>query len=351
MMSDSLQRLGWSPHFETERALAGAPVECVARVMDQHKHLVEAEGLDGRREVPLLGSTPPLAVGDWLVLEEDGKVARVLERTSLFRRKAAGHRVAHQVIAANVDIAFVVCGLDRDFNLNRIERYLSLIHESGAEPVVILTKADECGALENRIREVQELDPLLGVVAIDGRSSESIGTLSSWCEPGKTVVLLGSSGAGKSTLTNTLLGEEWQDTGEVRETDGRGRHTTTRRSLLCLPSGALILDTPGMRELQLTDCETGVATTFHDIEELAAQCKFNDCTHTGEPGCAVLAAVKSGELDPRRLASYHKLQREQARNAASVPQRHAQSRKQGKLYRNVQKAARFRKTGRGDDDN
>jgi len=346
---DSLHHLGWSPHFETERALAGADPECVARVMDQHKHLMEAEGMQGRREIPLLGSTPPLAVGDWVVLEADGKVQSVLERTSLFRRKAAGHRVAHQVIAANVDVAFVVCGLDRDFNLNRIERYLSLIHESGAEPVVVLTKADECGETEERVQEVQHLDPLLEVVAIDGRSAQSKSTLASWCSPGKTVVLLGSSGAGKSTLTNTLLEEEWQDTGEVREADGRGRHTTTRRSLLCLPSGALILDTPGMRELQLTDCETGVSTTFHDIEELARQCKFNDCKHESEPGCAVREALESGDLDPRRFRSYQKLQREQARNAASIPQRHAQSRKQGKLYKKVQKAARFRKTGQGDD--
>lgn len=345
MSHEILFTLGWSPHFEAERAVASADERQVARVMEQHKHLMEAEGLDGRREVPLLGSTPPLAVGDWVVLDEHGKVLRVLERTSLFRRKAAGHRVAHQVIAANVDIAFVVCGLDQDFNLNRIERYLSLIHESGAEPVVVLTKADECEETEARVREVQALDPLLGVVAIDGRESESIQILAPWCIAGKTVVLLGSSGAGKSTLTNTLLEEEWQDTGDVRETDGKGRHTTTRRSLLCLPSGALIVDTPGMRELQLTDCENGVSTTFHDIEALAAHCKFNDCKHEKEPGCAVRAAIEAGELDPRRLVSYHKLQREQARNAKNIPQRHAQSRKQGKMQKTVQRAARFRKAG------
>jgi ribosome biogenesis GTPase len=190
---------------------------------------------------------------------------------------------------------------------------------------------------------VQELDPLLGVEALDAREETAVEVLSPWCREGQTIVLVGSSGSGKSTLTNTLMGRWVRETGEIKDTDGKGRHTTTRRSMFQLPGGALVLDTPGMRELQLTACETGVATTFSDIEAIAASCKFNDCKHETEPGCAVKAALEEGALTERRLQSYLKLMLEQERNAASLAQRHAANRRQTRDYLRSQAYSRQRK--------
>jgi ribosome biogenesis GTPase len=340
---ESLHHLGWQPFFQLQIKESEVETLRPVRVMDQFKHLIEAVGEDGRIESPLLGTTPPLAVGDWVLVDDECKIVRVLERKTVFKRKAAGNRVDHQIIAANVDVAFMVCSLNEDFNLSRIERYLSLIHESGADPVVVLSKKDLCDDPESYRDEVQRMDPSLCVETVNGLDAESAKVLFPWCEPGSTIVMLGSSGSGKSTLTNTLLGEELQDTAEIRENDGKGRHTTTRRSLICLPNGSLILDTPGMRELQLTDCGGGVSATFADVESLSLQCKFSNCTHVSEPGCAVQTAIEAGDLLPRRLQNYQKLMREQARNAASIAQRHADNRVQGQFYKRVKEAARNRK--------
>jgi ribosome biogenesis GTPase len=260
---------------------------------------------------------------------------RVLERQSLFRRKAPGKKVAEQLIAANVDTLFIVTSLNDDFNLNRIERYLSLALDAGVEPVVVLSKADLCDDPGHFQRKVQSMDSRLLVETLNCLDADESHKLSPWCTTGQTVALMGSSGVGKSTLLNTLLGEGVQATGAIREKDSKGRHVTTGRSLHPIRGGALLLDTPGLRELQLADCEEGVDATFADVTTLAEQCRFKDCAHDSEPGCAVQAAIEKEELDPRRLASYQKLMREQAFNAATLAERRAKDRDFGKMVKSV----------------
>lgn len=267
------------------------------------------------------------AVGDW-VLVAGGKIVALLPRHSAIKRAAAGEHYKQQLIAANVDTVFVVCGLDADFNPRRIERYLLLVLGSGAQAVVVLTKADKAqdavpGAVAAAMAEVKAVAGDAPVLALNAKDRDSAEALAQWLQPGSTAVLVGSSGAGKSTLTNTLLGVEKMKTGEVRESDDRGRHTTTHRALIALPSGACLIDTPGMRELKPTGEET-VADSFADIEALAAACRFRDCRHDREPGCAVRAALEAGTLDPERLANYRKLGSEVAGAAGQLASRRAQ---------------------------
>ncbi|MGB7296910.1 MAG: ribosome small subunit-dependent GTPase A [Candidatus Aminicenantales bacterium] len=254
-------------------------------------------------------------VGDWVAAEPAGDdlalIHAILPRRSAFTRKAAGEAVEAQVAAANIDTVFLVSGLDGDFNLRRIERYLTTAWASGANPVIVLNKADLRPDLERVIAEVHNIASGLPVVAVSAMAENGWRDLEPFLVPGKTVALLGSSGVGKSTLINRLLGEERLPTAPMSDADeGRGRHTTTARELVRLPGGALLIDTPGMRELQLWTDEEGLDKTFDDVERLAARCRFPDCRHEQEPGCAVRAAVEAGVLDRRRLESYHKLRRE-----------------------------------------
>jgi ribosome biogenesis GTPase / thiamine phosphate phosphatase len=253
--------------------------------------------------------------GDWVAatLRSDGGralISAVLPRRTAFRRRAAGSAGGVQVVAANVDVAFLTVALNADFNLRRLERYLAAGRESGALPVVVLTKADLCETVAEHLAQVEAIALGASVHAISARAGEGLEALSGYLEPGRTVAVLGSSGVGKSTLINALAGAEIMATQAIREDDGRGRHTTTHRELLQLPNGALILDTPGMRELGLWDADAGLAATFEDVEALASQCRFRDCAHRAEPGCAIRAALEAGELDPERWASYGKLKRE-----------------------------------------
>ena len=272
-----------------------------------------------------------------MLVEGEGKAARIvalLPRFSAIKRGAAGEHYRQQLIAANIDTAFVVCGLDADFNPRRIERYLLLLSGSGVQPVVVLTKADKDGAEPQAAMESLSATVAQGVavVAVNAKDRASVDALSGWLGEGRSVVLVGSSGAGKSTLTNTLLGTEKMKTGAVREGDDRGRHTTTHRALLAMPSGACLIDTPGMRELKPTG-EEDVAESFADIEALAAQCRFNDCRHLKEPGCAVRAAVERGDLDAGRVANFLKLRDEVAAASGQLATRLAQkanARVQGK---------------------
>jgi len=255
------------------------------------------------------------AVGDWVALRprEPGHravVQAVLPRRTAFVRRAAGKRDVAQVLAANVDTVFLVMGLDGDFSLRRIERALVLAWESGALPVVLLNKADLCDDVPSRRAEVESVAPGVPVLAIAAKRGEGLDALAPWLEPGRTVALLGSSGVGKSTIVNRLLGRERQKTQEVLAADQRGRHTTSHRELILLPGGALLLDTPGLREIQLWSDEAALDTTFGDVRELAAGCRFTDCRHDTEPGCAVRAAAAEGRLDTARLESFHKLQAE-----------------------------------------
>ena len=285
------------------------------------------------------------AVGDWVAAQPTGPdeamIHAVLPRSTGFSRRAAGDREQEQMIAANIDMVLIVCGLDHDFNPRRIERYLILARESGAEAVVVLNKADLCPDPEARIAEVNRIAGDTQVVATCAVSAEGIRPILPLIGPGRTVALLGSSGAGKSTLVNQLLEEQRQPVQEVRESDGRGKHTTTNRELVPLPSGGALIDTPGMRELQLWAGYDSLDSAFGDIAELAVECHFRDCAHGVENGCAVQAALGEGTLDPARWQSYLKLRAEIAFHERKTDVNAAQAQKL--KWKQIHKAMRTHK--------
>ncbi|MGI9946997.1 ribosome small subunit-dependent GTPase A [Vibrio hyugaensis] len=340
-----LKLLGWKPFFQQQLTLDDYEDTLFARVIAHHRSGYVVVSEQGETHLPIQASLPSMTVGDWVILNQQQQFSRLLERRSLFSRKAAGSKVAEQLIAANVDTVFIVCSVNHDFNLSRIERYLTLVNEADVEPVIVLTKADLCNDVDELKTQVQKLDPLLMVESVNGLDESSVSKLMSWCGEGQTVAFIGSSGVGKSTLVNTLLGEQEQETGGIREDDSKGRHTTTSRSIHLLPSGGVLMDTPGMREIQLADCEAGVSETFSDIEALAEQCRFGDCQHQTEPGCAVQAAIEDGTLEMRRFTNYQKLLREQAHNGATLAKKRAQSKQFGKMVRNVVGEKRKRQQG------
>ena len=341
----TLSQLGWQPVFQQQLTLEDYEQVKIARILAHHRNGYALQTEDGSVTLDIHHSLPAMTVGDWVLIDSDNRFVRLLERVSLFSRKAAGAKIAEQYIAANVDTLFIVCSLNQDFNLSRIERYLAIAREANVEPVVILTKADLCQDSDDKRQQVQALDPMLMVEVLNALDTSSYCALESWCRSGKTIAFMGSSGVGKSTLVNTLMGNDVQQTGSIREDDSKGRHTTTSRSLHFMPSGAVLIDTPGMRELQLTDCENGVSETFADIEALSQQCRFSDCQHQSEPGCAIQDALETGEVDERRLHNYFKLQREQARNTATLNQLRDKDKQLGKMYRSVQSQSRQRKKG------
>ena len=315
-----LSAIGWRDDAPAGAALLSDGSGRVARVTEQHRsHYVVS---DGAREFKAQAPAPwtrkdvapetRAAVGDWVRLDpERDQILELLPRSSLFKRGDAGEHYKQQTIAANIDIVFVVTGLDGDFNPRRIERYLVLVMNSGARPVVVLTKADRCEEVEAlRARLAQIEGGGVPVHAVNAKDASSVAELHPYLGAGVTAVLVGSSGAGKSTLTNTLLGIEKMKTGAVREADSRGRHTTTHRALIPLPQGGCLIDTPGMRELKLTGEEELADTVFDDIEAFASGCKFRDCRHEAEPGCTVRAALERGEIDAGRWENYRKLQAE-----------------------------------------
>ncbi len=306
---DHLSRLGWNLSLQSSLESLGSHLT-PARVAAVHRGafgllghpLAERAELVGR----LQADPDPLAhpaVGDWVAIDPGGRIAALLPRSSQLVRRAAGRAHAAQVVAANMDLVLVATAVEADLNLRRLERYLAVAWDSGAAPVVLLTKCD-LGAGPPTLDAVAAGVPVLATSALDGRGLAELRAL---VAPGRTAVLVGSSGVGKSSLVNALLGEERQRTLPVRESDHRGRHATTRRELFDIPGGGLFIDTPGMRLLGLYDDESGLDAAFADVEELAAGCRFRSCRHDGEPGCAVVAAI-----DPDRLAGWRKLQRELA---------------------------------------
>jgi ribosome biogenesis GTPase len=327
-----MTQLGWRAFFQQQIGLEQWEYP-VARVIAQHRNRLELMSEAAAFGLEIHPGMPVVTVGDWLLLTPDGQFERLLERQSLFRRKAAGSKVAEQLIAANVDTLFIVTSLNEDFNLGRIERYLSLAYEAQTEPVIILSKADLCDDAKSVREKVHTLDPLLIVETLNCLDAMEIQKLAPWCDIGNTIALMGSSGVGKSTLVNTLLGKNVQLTGEIREDDGKGRHVTTGRSLHLMPQGGLLLDTPGMRELQLADCDEGINAAFSDIASLAEQCRFGDCQHDREPGCAVQNAISHGKLDVRRLSSFRKLIREQMFNSATLAEKRARDKNFGKMVK------------------
>ncbi|MPY22434.1 ribosome small subunit-dependent GTPase A [Shewanella sp. YLB-07] len=336
----SLTRLGWRPFFAQQVAEENITEIQFAKVMACHRNQFELETSTHTLTLPITNQMPDITVGDWLVLNDDHSFRHRLERISLFSRKAPGSKVQTQLIAANVDTVFIVSSLNNDFNLNRIERYLALANEARVTPVFVLTKADLCDDTRVYIKQILGISPLAMIETVNALARESVQSLHTYCSAGQTVAVMGSSGVGKSTLINSLIGSQSQLTSDIREDDSKGRHTTTGRTLHQLKSGGLLLDTPGMRELQLADCEQGVADTFEEIISLARQCRFGDCHHQSEPGCAVQMALTNGELESRRLTSYLKLLREQALNTASLAQKRAKDRNRTKFHRSVQDGAR-----------
>ena len=332
----TLREIGWTPFFESQRReadMALLPARVSAHFGSQ-LHLLAEQG-EITVPIQLAESVGPLAVGDWLLLDaESHRVQWRLDRKTELGRKAAGTGHEHQLIAANIDTLFIVSSCNQDFNRSRLERYLALTLEAEAVPIVVLTKADLCDHPHDLRREAEQLHKGLLVELVDARDSAQVQVLESWCGIGKTVGLLGSSGVGKSTLANSLGAGELATSG-IREADGKGRHTTTVRSLHRIRPGGWLLDTPGMRELQLTDCEGGVAELFQDVLELAEQCRFRNCSHQGDEGCALLAAVRDGKLDERRFHNFLKLLAEQAINAKSLMQRRQESRKFGRMYKSI----------------
>jgi len=328
-----IKRLGWQPFFQQQLSLDEWEEAFPARVVEVHRSEIRLLGERGDATIELHHTMPPLVVGDWVLLDDGGRFLRLLERKTCFVRKAAGSEVREQLIAANVDTAFIVSSLNRDFSLNRIERYLALVYEAGAEPVVLLSKADLVDDPGSWVARVRDTNPGLTVEAINCQDEQSLSALSPWLKEGNTVAVLGSSGVGKSTLINTLLGDEVLETAGIREDDSKGRHTTTSRALVKLVQGGLMLDTAGMREIQIANSEEGIDITFAEITALASNCKFSDCMHQGEPGCAVIEAIENGALDGRRLESYLKLRREDALNSATLAERRAQDKALGKFYK------------------
>jgi ribosome biogenesis GTPase len=347
-MTSPLRAIGWpadGSRLDSHWAalLAAHPRARPARVIEQHRSgyvVAEGPGAGFATESPPEWQRPPsyrkdnsaaeerAAVGDWVLVQgasdRSSTIVALLPRHSAIKRAAAGEHYKQQVIAANVDVVFVVCGLDADFNPRRIERYLLLVQNSGATPVVVLTKADRTDDVPAALAQLDDLAAQgVAIVALNAKDPDRVAALDRWLQPGSTAVLVGSSGAGKSTLTNSLLGSERMKTGEVRASDERGRHTTTHRALIPLPSGACLIDTPGMRELKPTGEET-VTESFTDIEALAGQCRFRDCKHEREPGCAVRAAIADGSLDAERYAHFLKLRDEVAGAADKLATRLAQ---------------------------
>jgi ribosome biogenesis GTPase len=335
-----LTALGWGPRFAEAFGAYAADHVVPARVALEHTHiyrLITESGevlarVSGRLRHHAEARADFPAVGDWVAAElapdsgdpsraGEARIRAILPRFSRFSRRAAGDPTEEQIVAANIDFVFLVCGLDGDFNPRRIERYLVVAWESGATPVIVLNKADLVEDLDPIVDQVRALAPGVDIHAVSCRVPGSSDVLRPYLGPGQTGALLGSSGVGKSSIVNQLVGHDLLRTRDVRISDSRGRHTSTARQLVALPDHGILIDTPGMRELQLWDTGESVAGTFSDIDALAEHCRFRDCQHRSEPGCAVRAAVEGGELSAMRLESLHKLAAEQEHQSRQQDQR------------------------------
>jgi ribosome biogenesis GTPase len=345
--NSDLADLGWNAFLQSQLDADERHRAMPVRVMAVHRGGLDVAGPGMATRIPPFARDPAddesaATVGDWLLLDRaTRRPQRRLDRRSLFKRRAAGSTSRVQLIAANVDTLFVVSSCNRDFNLGRLERYLALARAADVAPVVVLTKADLADAPGVFARRAARLMPGLLVETVDARDRNSIACLEAWCGHGQTVALLGSSGVGKSTLVNTLAGAAIA-TGEARADDDRGRHTTTGRALHRLPAGGWLLDTPGMRELQLADVEDGLEELFADVVALARNCRFADCRHESEPGCAVRAAIEAGELDAARLRRQRKLAAEDARNRESLAERLARDKAFGRMAKGAMRDKRRR---------
>ncbi len=335
----TLLELGWRPFFAAQLSADEEEFYDPVRVMAVHRGKIAVAGAAGERLIsPKIVDTDAHedhpAVGDWMLIDRDRfERVRILDRANLFKRRAPGHNRRLQLIAANVDTLFIVASCNQDFSLPRLERYLVLAREVEVNPVIVLTKIDLTDTPETFVEAARGLQPGLLVTMVDARDPESVASLAQWCGMGETVALLGSSGVGKSTLVNTLRGSDDLATQPIREGDGKGRHTTTVRAMHRLDEGGWLLDTPGMRELQLSDSAAGLAEVFDDIVGLVARCRFSDCSHDSEPDCAVRDALADGTLTLGRLERWRGLVVEDAVNSTGglMEQRGGSSRRYKEL--------------------
>ncbi len=358
MDDQALENFGWNSFFEASFSDFEGKGYFVGRVMLEHRKAFRllsqfgeiAAEASGKLHYSARGKIDLPAVGDWAVFqfneeERKGVIHAVLPRKSKFSRKTAGVKTEEQIVAANIDKVFLVSSLNKAVNIRSIERYLTLAWDSGASPAIILNKKDLCENLEEELSRVEDIALGVPVTAVSALTGDAVSEVLSQLTPGQTGALLGPSGVGKSTLLNRLYGEVIQEVREVREIDSRGRHTTTHRELFRLPSGALIIDTPGMRELQLWEGGEGLEETFEEIHALAGSCRFRDCLHDNEPGCAVLAALEDGDLEEKRYLSFKKLQKELASLAARQDQRAMldQKRKNKRLHKEIRRVINAKK--------
>lgn len=342
----NLEQLGWNDSFAAQFKTFAADDYIPGRIAREDRGRYSVWTADGEVSGEITGAfrhehiSPAEfpAVGDWVAVEpipgeSKGRIHAVLPRRTVFMRTAAGGTSDAQVAAANVDIMFLVSGLDHDFNVRRIERYLTLAYESGARPVILLNKMDLADDLDSNIAEVEQVAFGVPVHAMSAIDRAGVDVVRRYLAPGVTGAFVGSSGVGKSTLINALAVESLMATSAVREDDSRGRHTTTYRQLFLLPQGGLLIDTPGMRELQMAGSGEGLSNAFADVEALASQCRFRDCSHNSEPGCAIRASIEDGSLDASRYAAYTKLQKEIAYNERRYSEnRVAEERKRGREF-------------------
>lgn len=317
----TLAQLGWKNFFQQQIEADSNLIPARVCRQDRSGYLLMSESgilsgsLPGISRLETQSKADLPTVGDWVLVrkvdsENQVIIQQTLERSTKFSRKESGERFGEQVVAANIDTVFIVTGLDDNFNAKRIERYLLLTWASGATPVIVLNKADMCTKLEQKLNQVAEISMGTVVIVVSAINNEGMDDLKSWISEGTTVAVLGSSGVGKSTIINRLLGYYHFKTGEVREGDSKGRHTTTHRELCIIDSGGLIIDTPGMREIQFWVDKDSPLSSYDDVENIAMTCRFNDCAHEGEPGCAVKKAIESGDLKEERYNTYQKFQKE-----------------------------------------